>query len=191
MTRSNNPQNAIHYRVALADPAGHLFEVSLSIARPDADGQVLSLPALAARQLPDPRLCQTPDQRRGPHRRRHSRDRRADGQEPLASGAAGPAGDRQLQVYAWDLSVRGGYLDDQRAFFNGSALLLCVEGQQNQPCQLELQPPSQPALADWQVATAMRPDAVDSAGFGRYQADDYDELIDPSGRDGRLYPGDL
>jgi predicted metalloprotease with PDZ domain len=80
-------------------------------------------------------------------------------------------------IYAFDLSVRGAYFDRQRAFFNGTSLFLLPEGHEESPVELTLERPRF-AAADWRVATALRPDTVDAAGFGRYVADDYDELID-------------
>jgi len=82
------------------------------------------------------------------------------------------------QIYALDLSVRGAFLDDRRGFFNGTSLFLMAQDRAHEPVELVLEPPSDPRCADWRVATAMRTVAVDERGFGRYRADDYDELID-------------
>jgi predicted metalloprotease with PDZ domain len=82
------------------------------------------------------------------------------------------------QVYAYDLSVRGAYLDTTRGYFNGTCLLLCPVGRARRPCTLTLERPPGTGLAHWRVATSMRRVDVDDAGFGAYRADDYDELID-------------
>jgi len=93
--------------------------------------------------------------------------------------AAGAEGELMVRatVHAYDLSVRGAYFDRQRAFFNGTSLFLLPEGHESTRIELTLERPRF-AAAGWRVATAMRPEAVDAAGFGRYVADDYDELID-------------
>src|SRR5690606_16897896 len=83
-----------------------------------------------------------------------------------------------VEVYAHDLSVRGAYLDHGRAYFNGPCLFLIPEGRANDSVELELEPPLDARCADWRVATAMQPVDVDDRGFGRYRADNYDELID-------------
>lgn len=83
-----------------------------------------------------------------------------------------------IEVYALDLSVRGAYLDGTRSFFNGTCLFLSPHGQEHEPTELLLEPPKDPRCAKWRVATAMTPVDVDDRGFGRYQAADYDELID-------------
>jgi predicted metalloprotease with PDZ domain len=82
----------------------------------------------------------------------------------------------RLTVHAFDLSVRGAYFDRSRAFFNGTSLFLMPEGRTDEPLELELQGP--PHADDWRVATAMQAAGVDESGFGRYVADNYDELID-------------
>lgn len=84
----------------------------------------------------------------------------------------------RISVYAFDLSVRGAWLDRERAFFNGTSLFLLPAGRESEPVELSLERPAFVEAADWQVATAMRPDDIDAAGFGRYLAADYDELID-------------
>jgi predicted metalloprotease with PDZ domain len=93
------------------------------------------------------------------------------------AGAQGPL-EVVATVYALDLSIRGAYFDRERAYFNGTSLFLLPVGREGDAVELGLEPPALPYARDWQVATAMRPEAVDSRGFGRYLADDYDELID-------------
>ncbi|VAX14524.1 Putative protease [hydrothermal vent metagenome] len=82
------------------------------------------------------------------------------------------------QVYAWDLSVRSAHLDNTHAYFNGSSVFLLVHGQENMACSVELQAARNPQLSDWCVATSLRSKNINEQGFGLYQADNYDELID-------------
>jgi predicted metalloprotease with PDZ domain len=81
-------------------------------------------------------------------------------------------------VYALDRSVRGSYLDVTRGYFNGVCVFLCPIGRENESIELVIERPVDAACAAWRVATAMRSTAVDDAGFGRYVAAGYDELID-------------
>ncbi|NIW23475.1 MAG: PDZ domain-containing protein [Gammaproteobacteria bacterium] len=83
-----------------------------------------------------------------------------------------------IRVHALDLSVRGAYLDTTRAFFNGTCVFLSVAGREREPVDVTIDAPSEPQSTDWRVATAMTPSEVDARGFGRYTAQDYDELID-------------
>jgi predicted metalloprotease with PDZ domain len=81
-------------------------------------------------------------------------------------------------VFAHDQSVRGAYLDRERAFFNGTSVFLVPEGRESDPVVLNLAVPAHPACDNWKVATAMQATEMDERGFGTYQAENYDELID-------------
>ena len=84
----------------------------------------------------------------------------------------------EYQVYAFDLSVRGSFLDRSRGFFNPACLCLELDGAQEAKCFLNLDCPEGEIYQNWQVATSLTPFKVDRAGFGCYQADNYDQLID-------------
>lgn len=82
----------------------------------------------------------------------------------------------RYNVYAFDLSVRGCYLDDQLAILNPSALCLEVKGMEQMPVSLDV---SAPEYLGWQVATGLtRADSTLPLQCGRYQADNYQQLID-------------
>ncbi len=83
-----------------------------------------------------------------------------------------------LLIYAHDASVRGAWVDDRRAYFNGAAILPWVEGRERFPQRLRIERIVDACAAGWQVATAMTAEEVDDDGFGSYTAADYDELID-------------
>ena len=74
----------------------------------------------------------------------------------------------EYDVYAFDLSVRGCYLDGERAFFDGAALFFQVASHSEEPHQVELRFPGQ-----WQTATTLP--KVDKH---LYRADNYRHLID-------------
>lgn len=171
--------HAIHYRLTLADPAAHYFDVSLTV---DAPG-----PAALTLRLP----CWIPGSYLMREFARHivSLRAEADGQ-PLAidkqdkhSWRVEPGAARQLsvhyRVYAFDLSVRGAYLDLERGFFNGSSVFLEVAEHADQPVSVEIVAPSHPACADWQLVSSLpRAGKRGRHGFGRFCADNYAELID-------------
>jgi predicted metalloprotease with PDZ domain len=83
-----------------------------------------------------------------------------------------------ITVYALDQSVRGSYLDRQRGYFNGPCVFVLPEGREAEPIEVALEPPPQPSCAEWRVATALTPGALDERGFGTYRAGAYDELLD-------------
>ena len=82
------------------------------------------------------------------------------------------------EVFGLERSVRGAYLDSRRAYFNGACLFLAPEGREADPVELILERPEDPRASGWRVATAMRAVEVDADGFGRYSAENFDELID-------------
>jgi predicted metalloprotease with PDZ domain len=161
--------------VQLADPDRHHFSVECRLENP-APRQALTLPSwipgsYLLREFARHVVAIEAEDAHGPV----ALEQTAKGTW-VATGAEGVLSVRAT-VYAFDLSVRGAYFDRQRAFFNGTSLFLLPEGRESAACELTLERPRF-AAADWRVATAMRPDAVDAAGFGRYLAADYDELID-------------
>ena len=81
------------------------------------------------------------------------------------------------QVFAFDLSVRTAYLDNQRGFFNGSSTFLQVPELDNSRCKLMINSPHNEK--NWRVATGLtRSSHTDKYSFGEYIAEDYNELID-------------
>ena len=74
-----------------------------------------------------------------------------------------------MEVYAWDLSVRGAHLDTTHAFFNGPSVFLRVLGREPRACEVEILPPKGARYRDWRVATAMRRTARRCHGFGTYR----------------------
>lgn len=178
------------YRISAHDPAAHLFEVRLTVARPDPEGQVFAMPAW----IPGSYMI------RDYARNVVSIRAEADGLDvPLAKldksrWRAAPA-QRPLTlvavIYAYDLSVRGAHLDNTHAYFNGPCVFFAVAGQEDVPCELEIVPPEVPGAAEWRVATSMRQQDGPPYGFGTFAADDYAELIDHPVEAGNLAIGEF
>lgn len=170
-------QPPLHYRIAPIAPHSHQFAVTLTVPAPQTGGQRFALPAW----IPGSYLIRD--------FARHVLSLRAEHQgQPVAVEkidkhtwqAAPVTGELVLHytVYAFDASVRGAYLDKERGFFNGCSVFLAVEGQTDRPCVLEILPPEGKAFRAWQVATSLPAQATKASGFGRYRAQDYDDLID-------------
>ena len=166
----------IRYRLRLLDLNRHHFEVECSIDNP-APEQTFTLPSW----IPGSYLLRE-------YARHVVHIEARSGPRAVAIEKRGKASwvcrgaERQLTVvatvYALDESVRGAYLDRRRAFFNGPCVFVLPEGREQDSIELDLVVPADAVCADWHVATAMRPAEVDQLGFGRYCAEDYDELID-------------
>lgn len=173
MTTSN-----IHYRIIPADPKGHLFEVSVTIANPTTPVQTVSLP----NWIPGSYLIRDFS--------KHLVDLKAyDANQSEISltvidksswqfESSGDEVTLHYYVYAWDLSVRGAHFDESHAFFNGTSVFMAVEGQRDQACSLELLPTPFTQEEQWRVATGLPEISINDQGFGLYQADDYNTLID-------------
>jgi predicted metalloprotease with PDZ domain len=165
------------YRVTPAEPQAHLFRVELVIAQPPAAEVDLSMPAwipgsYMVRDFARNVLDIAAEDAAGPLTLT-KRDK-----QTWALMLRGQTATVRYRVYAWDLSVRGAHLDTRHAYFNGAALFLQVAGQEPHVCTVELRPPAGDIGADWQIATSLRPLDAASLGFGRYQADCYEDLID-------------
>jgi predicted metalloprotease with PDZ domain len=83
-----------------------------------------------------------------------------------------------MRIFALDESVRGAFLDSRRAYFNGTCVFACPLNRENEPVELTIEPSPHAQHNGWKVATAMRAQSVDAAGFGTYVADSFDELVD-------------
>ena len=180
----------IRYRIRPANPAAHVFEVSLILESPDPEGQVFSMPAW----IPGSYMIRD--------YAKHVVSIRAesDGLDvPLtkldkSTWQAAPAS-RPLtvtaEIYAYDPSVRGAHLDTTHAYFNGPCMFFAVAGQENVPVELTIEPPEAPIGRDWRVATSMRRVEAPEYGFGTYGAADYAELIDHPVEIGELTIGEF
>ncbi len=168
---------AIAYTITPHNPGAHIFRVALTIAEPAPDGQALRLPAwipgsymirdFARHIITLTAAC------RGKAIDAHKTDKDSWRCEPCA----GPL-EISYDVYAWDLSVRGAHLDTTHAYFNGTSVFLEVVGQENRPCEVVILPPAGGSGDHWKVATGMPRKRAEQWGYGVYEAENYDALLD-------------
>lgn len=81
----------------------------------------------------------------------------------------------EYDVYAYDLSVRGAYVDQTRLYVNPACVCLGLQDQEDAPIELEVFLPEE--LKHFQIATGL---SAKSLVKGRYtlKADNYAQLID-------------
>ncbi len=186
--RRTPPSVPLHYQVEIADLHAHLYRVTLTIDRPQAQQGVAlpvwipgsylvrefskSLQKLQARQGGRALPAEQTD--------KCSWQIACDPDQPL---------ELSYEVYAFDNSVRTAWLDSQRGFFNGTSLCLRVQGQDDAAHELTLVPGAAPA--SWQVATGLDAIKVDRRGWGRYRAANYDELVDCPVELGTFWSGEF
>lgn len=163
---------AIHYHIAIPNPASHATEVCMTLnpgGRPAVD---LKLPVWTpgsylvreyARHLHT--FAATDDQGNVLSWRKVAKNH----WQVMTAGVATLT--VRYQLLAPELSVRTNHVDASHAFFTGAALFLYAVGAEDQPLQVTVVPPS----ADWQVTTPL----ARLAGEGwQFWAADYDTLVD-------------
>src|ERR1700712_4483276 len=126
----------INYIVAAHDLHAHLFRVTMRITNP-ASEQRLSMPVW----IPGSYLVREFGRHvSGLHAAQGARPQRLqqlDKSTWLAHCDGHAALNGTYLVYAFDTSVRAAFLDAQRGFFNGTSLLLRVEGREAEPHRVE------------------------------------------------------
>uniref|UniRef100_A0A486XUV1 Protease, putative n=1 Tax=Rheinheimera sp. BAL341 TaxID=1708203 RepID=A0A486XUV1_9GAMM len=167
----------VKYQFDIVDIAGHLIDVSLQF-QPDATEHIISLPAW----IPGSYMIRD-------FARNITAIRAFDSQGPIAItqldkqrwqlSCSNLAVTVQYRVYAFDMSVRAAYVDDELAVLNPACLCLAVEGLQQLRHRLKINKPQLAGCRKWRLATALtRATGTRELGFGQYLADNYDILID-------------
>jgi predicted metalloprotease with PDZ domain len=175
MTKNEFP---IQYDIALSSIAGHLFDISLHIVSPQPQGQSLCLPAwipgsYMIRDFAKHVIKLTAFDCEGNSLNVSKSDKQTWLVEPIESPIT-----IKYQVYAYDLSVRGAYINDQYGFFNGSNIFLEVQGQTSLPCALRIERAVH-LFAHYHVVTTMSV-LTDHSNTETdfFHAENYAELID-------------
>jgi predicted metalloprotease with PDZ domain len=167
----------ISYTIAAKDPATHMFQVTMTIEAPAAEGQVLVLPAWIPGSYMIREFSRNIVQIRAEASGQPVELSKLDKHSWQAAPCKGKL-TVHYEVYAWDLSVRAAHLDQTHGFFNGTSVFLRAVGQEGDPHVVDIQRPAHEAAAKWRVATALKELKARRYGFGTYVAQDYDELID-------------
>ncbi|MDP5008614.1 MAG: peptidase M61, partial [Glaciimonas sp.] len=170
-------KHSLHYSIIAADPAAHLFAVTLVIDAPAAVGQIVALPAWIPGSYMIREFARNIVQIRAECNGQTIPLKKLDKHSWQAAPCDG-ALTLHYQVYAWDLSVRAAHLDQTHAFFNGTSVFLRVVGQENNAHVVDIQRPQGDAYDDWRIATSLSTLKAKRTGFGSYVAANYDELID-------------
>jgi predicted metalloprotease with PDZ domain len=168
----------IRYAIRPADPGAHLFHVTVTVDRPDPEGQLFALPAWNpgsymirefARHIV--RLTALAGQRKLRVEKLDKHTWRCAPTEEEVTLA--------YEVYAFDLSVRAAYLDPEQSLFNGAAVFVAPIGRERDDCRLDIFPPAGARAGSWRLTTGLAPARGTRTGeCGTYLAHDYDELID-------------
>jgi predicted metalloprotease with PDZ domain len=172
---------SVRYRITPDNPRAHRFVIETTIENPDPAGQTFSMPVWIpgsylvrefARHVME--LSATAS---GSAVHIEKVDKQTWRAAPLSGSQSGPLV-LKASVYAWDLSVRAAHLDQSHGFFNGTSVFFSIDGKEGEPCDVVIDPPSDPTCKGWRVATTLSAVDVRDVGFGTYRAQSYDELID-------------
>jgi predicted metalloprotease with PDZ domain len=177
MKKPRAPQPAVQYTIVPIDLAGHLFNVTVTVASPAPEGQQFALPAWIPGSYMIREFARNIVRIRAESGGAAVALTKLDKHTWRAAPASGPL-TLHYEVYAWDLSVRAAHLDQTHGFFNGTSVFLRVLGQEATPHQVDIQRPGDAAARTWRVATSLPEQGAKRYGFGTYIATDYDELID-------------
>ncbi len=73
------------------------------------------------------------------------------------------------RVYAFELTVRTSFVDDEHAYLNGASVFMFLEGKESNPIELVIKP-----LSEWKKTST----SLNLISENRYSAINYDELAD-------------
>jgi len=158
----------ITYKISAPKPSSHYFCVEIEVQRPNSKGQNFRLPTW----IPGSYLIREFAQ----HVQKVTAT--CDGKLIAIDKTSKDTWQAEACDYAFDVSVRGSYLDNTRAFFNGTSVFLEVVGQENEPVDLHIQKIEDDCAEDWEVACTYPIIKVDKQGYGHYRAENYEQLID-------------
>ena len=171
----NKPQ--IRYSIFPSNPEAHLFEVRCTVDNPDPWGQIFTMPTWIPGSYLIREFAKHVVRIRAQNGRKQLRLVKLEKNAWQVEPFDGPV-TVTIEVYAWDLSVRGAHLDTTHGFFSGAAVFLQVEGRDDEAVEVDILPPKGAKYRNWGVATAMKRKGAKPYLFGTYEAANYDELID-------------
>jgi len=167
----------IQYTVELYNPHAHIFKVTLEIEKPDTTGQILSLPAWIPGSYMIRDFAKNIISLKAQSKNQKISIEKLDKSTWKIEAVDAPIL-IEYEVYAWDLSVRSAHFDMTHAFFNGTSLFLMPHGFEDEACTATIKHPADNNYSQWKVATSLSNKDIDASGFGIYQANNYDDLID-------------
>ncbi|WP_414827533.1 M61 family metallopeptidase [Alteromonas sp. H39] len=168
-------KSVLQYTLSVHSVEEHLFRVTLDLPTHDTDFLELTLPAW----IPGSYMIRD-------FARNIVRLRAEDNEGKLVDVAKtdkqtwlvqtnGTAITLTYDIYAFDLSVRSAFINDEYAFCNGTSVFLQVKGAESLPCSLQINTVSD--KPDWLIETSM-PSRQENAASMRFYCENYEELID-------------
>ena len=168
----------IQYTIKPTHPEAHIFTITCKVDKPTPEGQQFQLPSWIPGRYMIRDFAKNIVRLDAYDDSRNKLDVKKTNKSLWQVQACDSDITIEYDVYAWDLSVRSAHLDTTHGFFNGTSVFLAVIGQENEICSVDIQKPEGAQYNDWRVATSLETLEPSLYSFGRYQAKDYDDLID-------------
>ena len=167
--------SVLQYTLDVHSVQEHLFRVSLALPAHTTDSLILTLPAWIPGSYMIRDFARNIVRLRAEDHQGKLLDvAKTDKQTWLLQTGGAPV-TITYDIYAYDLSVRSAYINDEYAFCNGTSVFLQVKNAESLPCSLQIN--QLPGYADWQIETSMPARQQNEDGM-RFFCENYDELID-------------
>lgn len=163
----------LHFHIQLADPQAHRLRLQYRIETPNPEGQVLRLASWTRGSYLVRDFSRHLMWLRAESHGQPVRWQRLDKRSIALAPCEGPLL-VDYEVHAFDPSVRKAYLDTERCFINGTSVFWNAQGIAG-PIGVSVEAPP---LEDWHLATTLPAIDTDKRGFGDFQAEDWEALID-------------
>ncbi|MFT6701987.1 MAG: putative metalloprotease with PDZ domain [Pseudomonadales bacterium] len=171
--------NMLSYHIEPANLAEHVFKVKISIPPSEHESVHLTLPAWIPGSYMIRDFCKNIHLLKAKNSLNEVQEIvQLDKQTWRISGAKDGI-ELTYQVYAFDLSVRGAYLFDEYAFFNGTSTFLELREWGMKPVNLSIV--NNQCENNWQIATALKQissSSTNDESTHHYSCENYQELID-------------
>ncbi len=165
----------LQYTLNVHSVEEHLFRVSLSIPAHEQDTLELTLPAWIPGSYMIRDFARNIVRLQAINNNGEQADVVKTDKQTWRVKTYGSATTIDYDVYAFDLSVRSAFINDEYAFCNGTSTFLQVKGAESFPCALQINKLND--RADWLIETSM-PSRKEEVECMHFHCKDYDELID-------------
>ncbi|AGF48773.1 M61 family metallopeptidase [Candidatus Kinetoplastidibacterium galati] len=169
-------EKSINYQLEIFDIPGHRYKVQIKINKPNQNGQILSMPSWIPGSYTIRDFSRNIETIYARSNGSNINIKKINDHSWKIDKSDNPV-TVEYVIYAFDKSVRGSYIDDERAFFNGSSMFLRIDGQQDLNCLLQIK-----KINNWNIYTSLP--TLEAAyinedkQFWFYYSKCYDELID-------------
>ncbi|NVK23604.1 MAG: M61 family metallopeptidase [Gammaproteobacteria bacterium] len=169
---------SIKYQIAIPNPLKHQFKISIDISPVANEALTISLP----NWIPGSYMIRD-FAKHVVALEAHDKDSKLDVNALSKNRFEVKHNNQPFTVtylyYAFDLSVRKAYLDQEFGFFNPAAALFCVDQQVEHECEVELIKPESELCQNWLPASGL--DGInhdDCFAWSNYKANNYIHLTD-------------